>query len=703
MPHSDARGVVKTLSYDGINRLGGVQYSDGTANQSYEYDNTAANPYALDRLTKITEGANSQAFTYDNWGQITKVSHVIDGNTYLVQYGYNGAGQIASITYPTGRLVMQNYDAIGRLASICDGSGSNCTGTTYLSGIAYNAGFQPTAVTYGNSDQGAFGYNDHLQIATLRYTHPGNATDILNLAYDYGQSYNGNTVNNGQIQKIRYYTTPGAEDTTKSEYFTYDQYGRLSAAQTATFSSSTPGTWSLNWGYDRFGNRLTQTLVGGNTTRTDIGQAQLTVDPATNRITNTGFNYDAAGNLTADGTHTYSYDALNRMKQVDSGAVTSTYFGPLRIKKVASSTTTVYVYSGTRPIVEYVNGSPSKEYIYSGSQVLAEITSGSVTYHHPDHLSNRADTDAAGNVTRRGHAPFGESWYDSGSSKLKFTTYERDGESKLDYAQFRYYSSGFGRFMSTDLLGGGLDEPQSLNRYVYALNDPLNMIDPQGLNPNYPCNDYWCEWPSNFSSSPPCFNEECWYDGPGVDGGGHPEHPPLDGGMGSGGGGSTGSGTPAIKVNLDKLFKCILDQFGVIGKSFSIVTKDNAGVFNGTKQSDSSVVSLSSDGTSFSTEDLSRISNINGGPAKVTGLTLDGYTATRSVFGIKTLGGIFSYKTSYVGNDLAPGVMVANQIHELGHQLAKATGENNYGGGKYDYSNEKYATNLEDCYAKTHK
>src|SRR5437773_1655476 len=177
------------------------------------------------------------------------------------------------------------------------------------------------------------------------------------------------------------------------------------------------------------------------------------------------------------------------MKRLDSGASAYTYFGPLRIKKVVGSTTTLYVYSGSKPIVEYVNGSLSKEYIYSGSGLLATLSSGSTTYHHPDHLSNRAETDASGTVTRSfGHAPFGEKWYETGTAdKSKFTTYERDAESGLDYAQFRYLASGQGRFMSADLLAGRLHAPQSLNRYSYVLNDPVNLIDPLGLEDELHC------------------------------------------------------------------------------------------------------------------------------------------------------------------------------------------------------------------------
>jgi len=466
----DARGLVKTVSYDGINRPAGVTYSDGTPSVTSQYDFGGAAAFALGRMTKVTEGSNSQTLTYDNLGRIKSVSHLIDGNSYLLQYTYNLGGQVTAITYPTGRVVAQNVDGIGRLSSISDG-------TTYLNGLAYNAASQIVGMTLGNGVNGAFTYNDHLQISTLRYFKSGSPTDVLNLAYDYG------TGNSGQIQAVHYYTAPGTEDLTKSEKFTYDPWSRLSAAQTNQVDG-TPGTWNLQWAYDRLGNRLSQTLVGGNVT---INQPNFMINSATNRIANGGYSYDAAGNLTSDSVNTFAYDGANRLTKINGGPPTYTYFGPLRIKKVAGSTTTVYIYSTNKPIAEYVNGSltPAREYIYSGSRLLATITGTSITYYHPDHLSNRAETDANGNVVRTlANFPFGESWYGDTSEKWRFTSYERDsgvGETGLDYAQFRHYASTQGRFMSVDKLPGNLAFPQSLNRYAYVQSDPVNRTDPQGL------------------------------------------------------------------------------------------------------------------------------------------------------------------------------------------------------------------------------
>jgi RHS repeat-associated protein len=80
-----------------------------------------------------------------------------------------------------------------------------------------------------------------------------------------------------------------------------------------------------------------------------------------------------------------------------------------------------------------------------------------------------------------GHYPYGEVWYSTGTTtKYLFTNYERDPESGNDYAMYRYHASRLGRFLSPDPVDGSPSNPQSLNRYAYTLNDPVNRIDPDG-------------------------------------------------------------------------------------------------------------------------------------------------------------------------------------------------------------------------------
>jgi RHS repeat-associated protein len=62
-----------------------------------------------------------------------------------------------------------------------------------------------------------------------------------------------------------------------------------------------------------------------------------------------------------------------------------------------------------------------------------------------------------------------------------FTGKERDAETGLDYFGARYMSAAQGRFTSPDMAGPDLTNPQTFNKYRYALNNPLRYVDPNGL------------------------------------------------------------------------------------------------------------------------------------------------------------------------------------------------------------------------------
>jgi RHS repeat-associated protein len=66
---------------------------------------------------------------------------------------------------------------------------------------------------------------------------------------------------------------------------------------------------------------------------------------------------------------------------------------------------------------------------------------------------------------------------------LHYAGLDHDTESSTEHAQFRQYSSTQGRWLSPDPFAGSYRpaNPQSYNRYVYALNNPFGFIDPSGL------------------------------------------------------------------------------------------------------------------------------------------------------------------------------------------------------------------------------
>jgi YD repeat-containing protein len=124
---TDARGVITAYTYDGLNRPYQVSYNVGstgvpaTPTVSYTYGTSSASNNN-GRLLSVADGSNTETYSYDILGQVTQAQKLISGSTYTLGYAYNLAGELTSITYPSGRVVGQNYDAIGRLSTIFSGA-----------------------------------------------------------------------------------------------------------------------------------------------------------------------------------------------------------------------------------------------------------------------------------------------------------------------------------------------------------------------------------------------------------------------------------------------------------------------------------------------------------------------------------------------------------------------------------------------------
>jgi RHS repeat-associated protein len=144
--------------------------------------------------------------------------------------------------------------------------------------------------------------------------------------------------------------------------------------------------------------------------------------------------------------------------------------------------------------MEVTSAGVQRAYVMSGNAVVAQLNpNGSFYWLHLDHLgSGRKMTDTSGNMVYRAEFdPYGKLLYEWSSptnlNTKKFTGYERDAATNLDYAQARMYSSDWGRFMSSDPGGvktARLDSPKTRNRYAYTAGNPVNFIDPNGM-------DYW--------------------------------------------------------------------------------------------------------------------------------------------------------------------------------------------------------------------
>lgn len=123
--------------------------------------------------------------------------------------------------------------------------------------------------------------------------------------------------------------------------------------------------------------------------------------------------------------------------------------------------------------------------VWLGGLHLATYINGTVYFAHSDHLgSERLRTTVNGSYAGScSGLAYGDSYTCTGTdpSPYRYGGYEFDSETGLDHMWFRYYNPRIGRFMSADVHSGQIDDAQSLNKFAYSANDPVNNVDPLGL------------------------------------------------------------------------------------------------------------------------------------------------------------------------------------------------------------------------------
>jgi len=265
-------------------------------------------------------------------------------------------------------------------------------------------------------------------------------------------------------------------DTGRTATYTYDSLNRLiTGKSTATSGPDCWGQTVPTGGYDRYGNLLTI-----NSSQCSNPVLSLTVNTY-NQVTNTGFSYDAAGNLLGDGLYTYAWNAEGHV--TSAAGVTYTYDGDGQRVKKSSGT----LYWDGLAESDTTGNTWTNEYIFfAGARIARRDGSGNVFYYFGDALGSSRIIVQAGQTTPCYDADF----YLFGAEKIltntcsqnfKFAAMEYDTESADYHTWFRQYTPNQGRWLSPDPLGGDVANPQSLDRYAYAGNNPTNFTDPLGL------------------------------------------------------------------------------------------------------------------------------------------------------------------------------------------------------------------------------
>ena len=496
---TDAKGTTITNTYDALNRPLTRTYNDSpqTATVTNTYGTTAP---AIGKLIKVSSSVSETQYSgFDVLGRLTESKQItpLDGETISTapvrtsSYQYNLSGALIQQTYPSGRVVETDLDASGDIEKITGRATSSGINHNFATAFSYLPDGKIASLKLGNGLWEAAKVNSRLQVTEIAMGHSIGDGAMMKLNYEYGELQTNGTVdatqNAGNIAK-QTVTFSGLANPFVQTY-KYDSLDRIKEAKEAVNGNQ---TWIQTFGYDRFGNRnsLAETVNGQ---AKSINELTLpTVDANTNRFSSTtNYEYDEVGNLIRDANgRQFIFNGDNKQTQVKdvSDNVVGTYVydgNGKRVKKITASEVTVFVYDGMGKLVaEYSTATPP--------------TNPTVNYTATDTLgSPRVLTDQLGQVrSRRDFMPFGEevaldsnyrttaNKYGTGDKvRQKFTGYQRDEETDLDFAEARYYYNDHGRFTAVDpLLASGKNvNPQTFNRYVYVLNCPLMFTDPSGL------------------------------------------------------------------------------------------------------------------------------------------------------------------------------------------------------------------------------
>ncbi len=350
LTQTDAKGQTTSYTYDALNRVTSINFADGSR-QSYGYDQGAN---GLGRLTFFAETDPQTQITilhdyaYDAHGRQVTENRTMNGVTYAIRTSYDAAGRLAGLTYPSGRTVAYEFDALGRISQVSTTPPSASGGATQI--VATNISYQPfggvKGYTLGNGQSYSRTYDQDGRIASY-----ASGSQFVSLGYDAA----------GRIVSI-------ADATASPNTYGYDSLDRLTSAITPAAS--------YGYGYDAVGNRTSKSA--GSATDT------YSYSPTSNRIAaiagaeSRSFSFDANGSTVSYGAKQFAYDARGRMVQsVGSLGTTAYQVNALgqRVRKTNSTDDRIFIYDARGRLIAETDpgGTLRREYLYVNDIPLAVI------------------------------------------------------------------------------------------------------------------------------------------------------------------------------------------------------------------------------------------------------------------------------------------------------------------------------------------
>lgn len=533
--------------------------TDGAGTTGYEYDDMGR----IAKRTDARGSGWATTYTYTGVG-LPQTTNYADSVTTDLTYGYDRAGRLTSVSDATGTRTLSYYDTWSSGVSYDEANlrdksarlkAESFTSGFYGPGRALNYDYQYAVtgrangplstlkIDAGGSYQVGYTYDGYGRFASATYNSQAafnyayvpnaNLVDTITQAGGYSRDFDYETTSN-RVEALKHgwnalaasalesrltYNALGRRDTEKftgtgymvalgrgSEQGAHVDFG-YSARSEVQSSGRRPivgGALGLliaaserAYTYDGQGNRATGTIgdsLSGSYAANSLNQ--YTSGPG---IAATP-TYDANGNMTSDGTRTYTYDGENRLITVTQGASSWTYtydYLSRRVKKTGTGISEVrYLYEGWNLIAELdASGNLVRRFAWGldasnslqgaggvGGLLVMQDSSGqySPAYdssHNVVALYSSTGTFAAAYE----YDPFGRVQTATGSyaatNPFRAATKYTDAETGLLYYGYRFYSSLLGRFINRDSIG----EAGGINLYAFCGNDGVNRFDYLGM------------------------------------------------------------------------------------------------------------------------------------------------------------------------------------------------------------------------------
>ncbi|MFD3761065.1 RHS repeat-associated core domain-containing protein [Streptomyces sp. NPDC058622] len=508
----DARGRSVHVSYDKLGRPIEQREDGPTGPKRLEWTYDTLSKGQLTSSTRYTDGKpyTTSVLGYDNSGVPTGSKVTVPtgqgtlSGSYESKIDYNSTGDPTSVQLPAvGGLPSEKldftYNAAG-LPSTLKGAAE------YVSSSRYTPFGELTQYMQGVKGKRMI-HTAYLDDSTRRVTKSFADREVAPFELseaDYTYDPAGNITS---ISELREKTT---RDT---QCFRYDYLRRMTEGWTAKEScvsgpsAATVGGVTPYWHsytFDPTGNRTSETkhdVGSGETRRTYTYPAAKGNQPhalsGVDSIEPTGtrkdsYAYDATGNTTVrkigNSEQKLEWDTEGQLTKVTEGTKVTEYVydaeGNRLLRKDPSGTT---LYLGGTEISLGTDGKTkaTRSYAFGASTVAVRSSNGSLSYLSADHHNTaNISVDAAGSMvaTRRDMSPYGEtrgvtpqSWPDQNG----FVGGTVDASTGLTQLGVRSYEPATGRFLSVDPLID-VNDPQQMNGYAYANNNPVSISDPDG-------------------------------------------------------------------------------------------------------------------------------------------------------------------------------------------------------------------------------